>query len=162
MSKFIAAAPPALKGERPAMNNQITSSSPREDQYGEDPFALTQNCDYVPPSKVSVEFSLNVVGTRLRCRTPREVVPHRSSVRSCPNFGTLSSVTRHHQNNKEANPVIRRRRLQHPLQQMASRQMMRTMLQFPYPSQPLFFKMAVQSLYTSLWLATNTFSRLRL
>ena len=60
MSKFIAAAPPAPKGEQPAMNNQTTNSNPREDEYGEDPFTLTQNCDYIPPSKVSERSPLEM------------------------------------------------------------------------------------------------------
>ena len=66
------------------MNTEINQKGPETGRHGEDPFALTENCDYYPPSKVSAKPSLHV-GTRLRYRLPRDVPP-RSSVRSLPNF----------------------------------------------------------------------------
>lgn len=67
------------------MNTKVDQKSPEIGRYGEDPFALTENCDYYPPSKVSANVSLHVVGTRLRYRPPRDVPPG-SSVRCFPNF----------------------------------------------------------------------------
>lgn len=67
------------------MSPEINQKGAQTGRHGEDPFALTENCDYYPPSKVSAKFSLHVVGTRLRYRLPRNVPP-RSSVRSLPNF----------------------------------------------------------------------------
>lgn len=55
MAKFVAVSPPAPEGEQPAMDNQNHKSSSRTDEYGEDLFVLTENCDYPPSSKVSVE-----------------------------------------------------------------------------------------------------------
>jgi hypothetical protein len=54
MARFEAdPAPPALKAEQPAMDTEINQRSPRVGRHGEDPFALTESCDYYPPSKVS-------------------------------------------------------------------------------------------------------------
>jgi hypothetical protein len=96
MASFEAApALPALKAEQAAMNAGVKQKSSRVEEHGEDPFALTENCDYYPPSKVSADFFLHVVGTRLRYRTPRDVPP-RSSVRSCPNFSPRPSAFQTH------------------------------------------------------------------
>lgn len=57
------------------MNTEIDQKGPGVESHGGDPFALTENCDYYPPSKVSAKSSLHVVGTRLRHRIPRDVPP---------------------------------------------------------------------------------------
>lgn len=54
------------------MNTETSKSCSQVDGYGEDPFALTENCDYPPPSTVSSLFSSYVVGTKLRYRAPRQ------------------------------------------------------------------------------------------
>lgn len=47
------------------MNTEIRQTSSGAEEYSEDPFALTENGDYYPPSNVSEESSLHVVGTRV-------------------------------------------------------------------------------------------------
>ncbi|KAF3035970.1 hypothetical protein E8E12_007568 [Didymella heteroderae] len=55
MARFEAApAPPAaLKAEQTAMNTAIDQKGPGIERDGEDPFALTENCDYYPPPKAT-------------------------------------------------------------------------------------------------------------
>ncbi|KAJ4991704.1 hypothetical protein SVAN01_02819 [Stagonosporopsis vannaccii] len=51
MARFTAAAPPVPKGERATMNAKVDQPSSHVEHRGEDPFALTQDCDFFPPSQ---------------------------------------------------------------------------------------------------------------
>jgi hypothetical protein len=54
------------------MNTVKDNPSMTVDGSGGDPFALTENCDYPLPSKVSAAFCSYVVETRLQRQAPRE------------------------------------------------------------------------------------------
>jgi len=62
MARFTAAAPPGPEGKRATMNTTIDQPNPRGEHSGEDPFALTEDCDFPPPSQVSATQFVDVVG----------------------------------------------------------------------------------------------------
>lgn len=125
------------------MNIKADRPSPRAEDGSEDLFALTENCDFPPPSQVS---ALRVVETRLRYRSSPRDVPPRSSVRSFQKqwLGALLVV------NTVAD-MVTRHKAQHLQEQITSPPKTVTMkLQCPSQLQRWCSRTAVPSQSTSL------------